>query len=139
MENKKRNRVSAVIIKNKSVLLIKRVKPSETYYVFPGGGIEEDETPEIAIIRESKEETGFDVKNPQKLFVINDIERGENYFYLIDNFIGNEPKFGGPEMQRANENNQYVFEWVVFSNLDRITLHPEIAKEKVINKLKELI
>ncbi|HPW34463.1 MAG TPA: NUDIX domain-containing protein [Candidatus Paceibacterota bacterium] len=139
MENKKRNRVSAVIIKNKSVLLIKRVKPSETYYVFPGGGIEEDETPEIAIIRESKEETGFDVKNPQKLFVINDIERGENYFYLIDNFIGNEPKLGGPEMQRANENNQYVFEWVVFSNLDRITLHPEIAKEKVINKLKELI
>lgn len=36
-------RVRAIIVKNESLLTIKRVKPNETYWVFPGGGVEDRE------------------------------------------------------------------------------------------------
>ncbi|WP_331460476.1 NUDIX hydrolase [Gracilibacillus suaedae] len=35
-----RNRGSVVIIENKKVGLIKRIRDGSVYYVFPGGGIE---------------------------------------------------------------------------------------------------
>ena len=42
------------------VLLIKR--RDVPVWVLPGGGIDPGETPEIAVVREMKEETGFEVK-----------------------------------------------------------------------------
>ena len=40
-----RNRGSAIIIENQKVVLIKRNRNKCVYYVFPGGGIKEGETP----------------------------------------------------------------------------------------------
>jgi len=54
-------RVSAIILKDDKILLIHRKKNGEEYWVFPGGGVEDTETPEQGIIREVKEETGLDV------------------------------------------------------------------------------
>lgn len=48
-----RNRGSVVIAENGKVILIKRVRNESVYYVFPGGGIEEGETPEQAAKREA--------------------------------------------------------------------------------------
>jgi 8-oxo-dGTP diphosphatase len=44
-------RVRAVIEKDGKILLIKRVKPDETYWVFPGGGVEAGENLENALTR----------------------------------------------------------------------------------------
>ncbi|HFK1498231.1 NUDIX domain-containing protein [Bacillus sp. BSL6] len=41
-----RNRGAAIIVQEGKIALIKRIREDETYYVFPGGGIEEGETPE---------------------------------------------------------------------------------------------
>lgn len=49
--------VKAIIIKDKKILII----PQFDGYDFPGGGVEKGEKPEFAIIRETKEETGFDI------------------------------------------------------------------------------
>ncbi len=61
MQQKARSAV--LVTKGDNVLLIERVKaPEPVYYVLPGGGIEEGETPEQAAIREMKEELGVDIE-----------------------------------------------------------------------------
>jgi len=48
------------IIKDNKLLLLKKFKNS--YYEFPGGKLDENETIEEAAIREAKEEIGCDIK-----------------------------------------------------------------------------
>lgn len=72
-----------IIFKNNKVLLIYREKNNDKYYVFPGGGIEEDETKEECIIRECKEEIGINI-NVRK-YVYKVFGRGiKQYFFLCD-------------------------------------------------------
>lgn len=135
MEHKKRDRASGVIVWDGKVLLIKRIKPTETYYVFPGGGIEEGESPEAAVIREVKEETNIDARKAQELFCLEHGDLGRNYFFNIDDFIGGELRFNGPEVR--SDNNQYIPEWVAVSALDGLALRSEAVKEKVIRFLRD--
>jgi 8-oxo-dGTP diphosphatase len=54
---------SVIIEKGSSVLLLKRAaRPLRDYWCLPGGFIRYLETPEMAAIREVKEETGLDVE-----------------------------------------------------------------------------
>jgi 8-oxo-dGTP diphosphatase len=50
-----------IIIRDGQILLTQQYKK----FMLPGGGIELGETPEQAVIREVKEETGFDVRLPK--------------------------------------------------------------------------
>ncbi|MDQ0888493.1 8-oxo-dGTP diphosphatase [Paenibacillus sp. V4I9] len=62
----------ALIIQDNRVLMVKQyVQRGDIVWNFPGGGIEEYETPEQACIRETKEETGFDIKIEQFLYSSN--------------------------------------------------------------------
>ena len=61
-------RAVGVIIKENKILLMRRMKNGQEYYVFPGGGVKEGESTETAIIREIKEELSLDAKIDKLLF-----------------------------------------------------------------------
>jgi 8-oxo-dGTP diphosphatase len=55
-------RARIVLVEHGKVALIKRVRGGNTYYLFPGGGVEDGETPEEAARREALEELGVEVE-----------------------------------------------------------------------------
>lgn len=126
-------RVVGVIIKDGKILLIRRVKNGEEYYVFPGGSVEEGETQEEALKREMKEETGLDVMKQEKIFEIENRGNKETY-YLIFDFSGT-PELGGPEKERMNEQNQYYPEWF---NLIKASELKNLMPREAVQKLRRL-
>lgn len=125
-------RVAAIIIKDNKVLLMRRVKEGQEYFVFPGGGINEGESAEDAVIREIKEELSLDIKIDKLLFQIENRGQQESYF-LIKEFSGTL-ELSGPEKERMNENNQYYPTWIDLNMaLDLSSLYPEEARQKLGN------
>ena len=57
-----RLRAAVVLIDQEAIALIERVRKGRTYYLFPGGGVEPGETPQVAAVRECREELGLDVQ-----------------------------------------------------------------------------
>lgn len=133
-EEQNRKRVSAVVITDGKILLIRRVKPDKEYYTFPGGGVEENENEKHAMWREIKEELSVDAKVGKLLFEIENQGRKELYF-LVDGWVGTL-KLGGPEKDRMNEENQYHLEWVELSSIGNLdNLYPREA----ITELKQIL
>ena len=125
-------RAVGVIVKNDKVLLMRRIRNGQEYYVFPGGGVEQGESTETAIVREIKEELSINPKIDKLLFEIENQGRQE-YYYLIKEFSG-QPQLGGEEKQRMNENNQYYPVWMELDKLTNLdNLYPELVKKKIMD------
>jgi len=128
-------RAVGVIIKENKILLMRRMKNGQEYYVFPGGGVKEGESTETAIIREIREELSLDAKIDKLLFEIENQGRQE-YYYLIKEFSG-QPQLGGEEKQRMSADNQYYPVWIEFDKLKSLdNLYPELAREKIVEILR---
>lgn len=126
-------RVAAIIIKKNKILLMRRVRGKREYFVFPGGGVKQDESFPNAIAREIKEELGLDVKLDKLLFRIKNQGRQEFYF-LIKKFSG-VPQLGGEEKKRMSQSNQYYPIWFNLAELPELSnLYPEKAKQIVMSK-----
>lgn len=71
---------------------------NETYYETPGGGVDEGETPEEAVIRECKEELGEDIEVLRALGVVKDAynlirRKNENHYFLCKKLSQGEKHF----------------------------------------------
>ena len=120
-----RHRATVFVLDKNRVLLIHRFKNGNEYYVIPGGGIEDGETPSDAAVRELKEETSLDVALGEK---IGELEEDGNrqYFYLAQSWSGT-PTLGGPEAERNSPENHYQLEWIPIEKLKDINLRADIA------------
>lgn len=84
--------VGAVIIENRSVLLVKRAHPPiQGQWSIPGGVLEVGELVGAAAVREAREETGLIVEPGELLGVydriLHDLEQRVQYHYVLVDFL----------------------------------------------------
>ncbi|MET0786599.1 MAG: NUDIX domain-containing protein [Paenisporosarcina sp.] len=96
-----RIRSGAIIELDGKFALIKRVRNNHEYYVFPGGGMEAGETPEVAAIREIKEELGIDIEIEMLLTTIS-FNNGLQYYFQAKYIKGVFGTGEGEEFQHTN-------------------------------------
>ncbi len=76
--------VDAIIVKNSSVLLVKRdLEPYKNYWALPGGYVEFNESSERACRREVREETGLTARKIKLVNVYSDPDRHPNQAITI--------------------------------------------------------
>jgi mutator protein MutT len=84
--------IGAIIIHEGKIVLIKRGnEPSKGKWTVPGGLVELGESPEQAVIRETKEEISLDVENPTLIDVVSNVDVDEKgkvkYHYVIIDYL----------------------------------------------------
>lgn len=70
--------VDAIIVQNDEILIIKRAKDDYVYpgkFALPGGYLDFDENTKAAVLREVKEETGYEAKIKECFFINDDPKR----------------------------------------------------------------
>lgn len=102
--------------------MIGRQKNGRVYAVLPGGGIEADENPEQACLRELREETGLEGREPIALSLPTQPDSGSHYFSVA--VTERDLRLGGPELARAGADDVYEPRWVPLQAIDAIGLVP---------------
>ena len=83
-----RVRAGVVLIQNDKVALIERHRAGTDYFVFPGGGMDEGETPEQTAVREAMEELGIEVAIKQKISEIQLGQKSRQVYFLVEQVGG---------------------------------------------------
>jgi len=101
----------ALIIRDGKLLMVKQfVSDGRIVWNFPGGGMEGNETPEEACIREVKEETGYDAE------VIRLLYKDEYKYTFIAEIIGGKLGFD----QTIEDNDDLLaVSWISLDDVDK--------------------
>lgn len=142
------HRAVGIIIKNGKILLMRRLRNGQEYYVFPGGGVEESESLEEALKREMKEELSIDIENPKLIFELENQLKDQysehmtgypnEHYFLIGNFSG-KLELGGPEKERMDDKNQYFLEWLEFTDFNKIEEMKNLYPKKAVEELAKFL
>ena len=130
----------AVIIDQSKILLCKTTDLENNFYFLPGGHIEHGESARNSLVREWKEETGFDCEIKRFLGCIeysfepgkNSICHNHEYNFIFeaksDNLKSNK-KILSPE-------NHIELIWVLVSNLNEIDFRPDPLRKSMLQLLE---
>jgi len=137
-----RVRAGIVLIKENKVALIERHRAGLDYFVFPGGGVDEGETPEQAAIRETMEELGITVKIKQKVAEINLGPKSRQIYFLVEHISGEFGTGNGEEFTDSDPNDPdegiYVPIWMPIAELPRHTnIYPVDLAKLVVKSVRD--
>ena len=121
----------AVVLRDGEMLLIKRaVEPHKGHWCPPGGVIDEGESPEEAAVRETREETGLDVRVLEKLGEVLGPVTGRYLGVFLCTVVGGvlEPSEPGTSDAR----------WLPYDELHRLRMPPFIMDFLTKLDLREL-
>lgn len=119
-------RAGAILYDEGKLALIERRRGGETYYLLPGGTVEEGETPEAACVREIREELNLDVEITAELASLTFRESLQRY-YLCRMTGGTFGKGDGPEYSAVlpPERGTYEPVWVPLDELSQKDVRPK--------------
>ena len=116
-------------------------KPYGEYYVFPGGGLEDDDkTIEDGVKREIKEEFGIDVEVIKKMYERSVSDELTEYVYLCEYLSGEFGTGTGPEFSNDPayaDRGKYLPEIVSLQDIKNIRLIPEIFKTQIVKDIED--
>ena len=122
-----RIRAGIVLIQDGKVALIERHRAGLDYFVFPGGGVDEGETPEQAAVREAMEELGVDVAIKQKIAEVRLGQKSRQIYFLVEQVGGEFGTGVGEEYTDADpaspEEGIYIPIWMP---IDQVPLYQNI-------------
>lgn len=122
--------VDTVIIENSSILLIKRKNdPYQGSWALPGGFVEYGETVENAAVRETKEETGIDVKLDELVGVYSDPNRDPRGHTVTVCFLGTA--IGGIVRSATDAEDARYFDLNEIKTLDLAFDHEMIIQDSL--------
>jgi 8-oxo-dGTP pyrophosphatase MutT (NUDIX family) len=119
-----------IIFKGNKILLIKRLKHKERYYVFPGGHMQNGEEPMDTALREIEEETTIKATDLKLAFEVQDyLPKQRNEYYFIGKWKSGTPKLSGEESRRNTKDNFSEPMWIEISKIKKLNILPGKAKE----------
>jgi 8-oxo-dGTP diphosphatase len=114
----------AIIVRNEDnnqqILLMRRNKFGKVYYILPGGGVNAGESPDQALYREIKEETGVGIRDHQLVFIEDAGAPYGTQFIFKCVYTGGEPSLSPfSEEAKIQELGSNLYEpmWVSVSEL----------------------
>ena len=132
-------RAVGIILYKDEVLLVKRRNQKHHYFVFPGGGVEENETVEAAVLREIKEETTLNVKIEKLLYHHNYGMQGEQFFYLCK-YISGTPHLEEDSIEKQlmanSDDNSWEPLWVKVYELKHMLVYPLEIRDDLLRDIE---
>jgi len=126
-----RTRAGIVLIEDGKVALIERHRGGLDYYVFPGGGVDEGETPEKGAVREAMEELGVEVAIRQKVAIIHFVQSTQVY-YLVERVSGEFGTGTGEEFTDSDPDNPEEGVYIpIWMPIDELSQHENVYPESV--------
>ena len=137
-----RIRAGIVLIEGDKVALIERHRAGLEYFVFPGGGVDEGESPEQAAVREAMEELGIEVAIRRKVAEVQVGQRSRQIYFLVEQIRGEFGTGTGEEFEESNRDDPqkgiYIPTWMPIDDLPGHTnIYPEDVSKLVVRSVKE--
>jgi len=132
-----RNRSGIILIEKNKLALIERHRAGLHYFAFPGGGIDQGESPQQAAIREAEEELGILVEIKHKVADVL-FNGNTQYYFLVEKISGEFGTGSGEEYGEYNpKHGTYLPLWMPMADVLNNNVLPRELADLVVRSIKE--